>query len=65
MGHGAEKRDGPDAQEGNPSVTSGFLSPVIRRYRGFKDHTVWLGLPERAEAFGRDKSVILRHLKHP
>ncbi len=50
---------------GGPISNMAISSPVIRRYEGFKDHTVWLGLPERAEAFGRDKSVILRHLKHP
>ncbi|WP_297444507.1 hypothetical protein [Acidiferrobacter sp.] len=49
---------------GGPISNMAISSPVIRRYEGFKDHTVWLGLPERAEAFGRDKSVILRCLKH-
>ncbi len=30
----------------------------------FKDETVWLTLNQMAELFGRDKSVISRHLRN-
>ena len=29
-----------------------------------KDETVWLSLDQMAELFGRDKSVISRHIKN-
>ena len=30
----------------------------------FEDETVWLSIEQMAELFGRDKSVISRHIKH-
>ena len=41
-----------------------FENQNIKLEVNMKDETVWLSLEQMSRLFGRDKSVISRHIKH-
>ena len=55
---------GSEATKGKGAVTGGDVV-VYEEKAGFRleGETVWLSLSQMAELFGRDKSVIAKHLR--